>query len=219
MRWMLIAALGTTVLGGVALAQRERLPLECRQEIMQLCRGHGGGFRQCIMTAMPKLSDRCRKASASAPRRNIRRRRGQSNMPMAPIPSSGSTWSSRRAFLARRCCCSSMAAAGRSATKPMPRPTRRAGPMRRAGPSPAPITGWCRRRRSSSRRPTSPAPSPGSAPMRLAQGLDPDRIVLMGHSAGAHLAALVGTDPRYLEGGRRADGRGQGRHPAGRRGL
>jgi arylformamidase len=29
-------------------------------------------------------------------------------------------------------------------------------------------------------------------------GFDPARIVLMGHSAGAHLVALVGTDPRYL---------------------
>lgn len=31
------------------------------------------------------------------------------------------------------------------------------------------------------------------------QGLDADRIVLMGHSAGAHLAALVASDPRYLK--------------------
>lgn len=29
-------------------------------------------------------------------------------------------------------------------------------------------------------------------------GIDPGRIVLMGHSAGAHLVALVGTDPGYL---------------------
>ena len=29
-------------------------------------------------------------------------------------------------------------------------------------------------------------------------GIDPRRVVLMGHSSGAHLAALVGTDPRYL---------------------
>jgi len=30
-------------------------------------------------------------------------------------------------------------------------------------------------------------------------GFDPRRIILMGHSAGAHLVALVGTDPAYLK--------------------
>lgn len=34
--------------------------------------------------------------------------------------------------------------------------------------------------------------------LRRQPGIDPDRIVLMGHSAGAHLAALVATDPTYL---------------------
>lgn len=29
-------------------------------------------------------------------------------------------------------------------------------------------------------------------------GIDPKRIVLMGHSAGAHLSALVGTDPQFM---------------------
>lgn len=31
-------------------------------------------------------------------------------------------------------------------------------------------------------------------------GIDRNRVVLMGHSAGAHLVALVGTDERYLQG-------------------
>lgn len=30
------------------------------------------------------------------------------------------------------------------------------------------------------------------------RGIDPSRILVIGHSAGAHLAALVGTDPSYL---------------------
>lgn len=31
----------------------------------------------------------------------------------------------------------------------------------------------------------------------MVRGFDPDRILLFGHSAGAHLTALVATDPRY----------------------
>lgn len=36
------------------------------------------------------------------------------------------------------------------------------------------------------------------ARLRRAPGVDPRRILLIGHSAGAHLVALVGTDPAYL---------------------
>jgi acetyl esterase/lipase len=30
-------------------------------------------------------------------------------------------------------------------------------------------------------------------------GIDPERIVLMGHSSGAHVVTLIGTDPSYME--------------------
>jgi len=33
----------------------------------------------------------------------------------------------------------------------------------------------------------------------LGDGIDPDRIILIGHSAGAHLVSLVSTDPSYIE--------------------
>ena len=67
------AALAASVLGGAAVAQqRERLPAECRQEIMALCQSSmGGGMRACVRSVLPKLSDNCRKAigerGASAP--------------------------------------------------------------------------------------------------------------------------------------------------------
>lgn len=38
------------------------------------------------------------------------------------------------------------------------------------------------------------------AAARRAKGVDPDRVVLIGHSSGGHLAALLGTDPRWLAG-------------------
>lgn len=39
----------------------------------------------------------------------------------------------------------------------------------------------------------------GIALLRRQKGVDPDRIVLVGHSSGGHLAALLGTDPAWLD--------------------
>jgi len=71
----LIASAGVAaiVVASMAVAQQqERLPAECRQEIMALCQSSmGGGMRACVRSILPKLSDACRKAigerGASAP--------------------------------------------------------------------------------------------------------------------------------------------------------
>ena len=39
----------------------------------------------------------------------------------------------------------------------------------------------------------------GIALLRRQKGVDPDRIVLVGHSSGGHLAALLGADPAWLD--------------------
>jgi arylformamidase len=193
MRGTAIAIVGAAALGGVALAQRERLPAECRQEIIQLCRGAEDGFRQCIMTAMPKLSDPCRKAIGE---------RAAAAYPPAP----GTVEHSYGAD-----------------------PKQRLDLVKPAGVARAPVLlfvhgggwsigdkarwangqGWAfasaNYRLVPQARVESQAADVASAIAWLRanaarEGLDPDRIVLMGHSAGAHLAALVGTDPQYLKG-------------------
>jgi acetyl esterase/lipase len=199
MRWIMIGALGVTAIGGVALAQRERLPAECRQEIMQLCRGQGGGFRQCIMTAMPRLSDPCRKAigeraAASSPvasgtvehaygsdpkqRLDLVKPAGVAKAPVLLFVHGGG-WSigdkghapGRKANWAN-----SKGWAFASANyRLVPQAT-----VESQAADIASSIAWLRAN-------------------AVGQGLDPDRIVLMGHSAGAHLVALVGTDPQYLK--------------------
>jgi acetyl esterase/lipase len=199
MRWIMIGALGATAVGGVALAQRERLPAECRQEVMELCRGYGGGFRQCIMTALPKLSDPCRKAIGE---------RAAAGSPPAPgtVEHAYGTDAKQRLDLVKP---------ARVAKAPVLMFVHGGGwsigdKAHAAGSKArwANAKGWAFASANYRLVPQatveSQAADVASAIAWLRanaakEGLDPDRIVLMGHSAGAHLAALVGTDPRYLK--------------------
>jgi acetyl esterase/lipase len=196
---MLIGALGATAIGGVALAQRERLPAECRQEIMQLCRGYGGGFRQCIMTALPKLSDPCRKAigeraaasSAPAPgtvehaygadpkqRLDLVKPAGVAKAPVLLFVHGGGWAIGDKAHAA-----GDKAKWANSKGWAFASANYRLVPQATVESQAADIASAIAWLRSNAAK----------------EGLDPDRIVLMGHSAGAHLAALVGTDPQYLK--------------------
>jgi arylformamidase len=199
MRWMVIAALGATGLGGIALAQRERLPEECRREIMQLCRGAEDGFRQCLMTAMPKLSDPCRKAIGERSAANYSPAPGTVEHAFGPDPKQrldlvkpagvarapvllfihGGGWSIGDKVHA----VSEKARWTNSKGWAFATANYRLVPQATVEQQAADVAGAIAWLRANAAR----------------QGLDPDRIVLMGHSAGAHLVALVGTDPQYLK--------------------
>ena len=186
------------VVGGAAVAQRERLPSECRQQIRDLCSGAGGGLRQCLMTALPKLSDDCRKAignRAAAKEAAIPGVRelaygadplqkldlvvpaGAAHAPLLLFIHGGG-WSIGDKRMGEGLKASHFTAAGWAFASANYRLVPQATVEQQAADIASAIA---------------------FARAHAAEnGLDPDRIVLMGHSAGAHLAALVGTDPRYL---------------------
>ena len=203
MRKILGVALATSVIAGAALAQqRERLPPECRQEIAALCRGAEGGFRSCIRTALPKLSDTCRKAigerGASTPPPAGTRELAYGTDPkqkldlMIPAPLGtanatraplilfvhGGGWSIGDKRSGAGVKGAHFTAQGWAFASANYRLVPQATVEQQAADIAAAIA-WARTN-------------------ATVNGLDADRIVLMGHSAGAHLVALVGTDPRYL---------------------
>ena len=198
-KWIAGAGVAAVALGSMAVAQqRERLPAECRQEIVELCRGSEDGFRSCIRSALPKLSDSCRKAvsdraGGSAPpiagTRELaygadHKQRLDLNLPSratrAPLLLfvHGGGWSIGDKRTGAGAKAAHFTDAGWAFASANYRLVPGASVEQQAADIASAIA-WSRSN-------------------AAAHGLDPDRIVLMGHSAGAHLAALVGTDPRYL---------------------
>jgi acetyl esterase/lipase len=196
---MLVAMLGATALGGVAVAQRERLPAECRQEIVQLCRGAEGGFRQCLMTALPKLSDPCRKmigerAAAAYPplpgtiehaygadllqKLDLVKPAGVARAPILLFIHGGGWSIGDKAHAAPE-----KAEWANGQGWAFASANYRLVPQATVEQQAADVAGAIAWLRANAAK----------------EGLDPNRIVLMGHSAGAHLVALVGTDPQYLK--------------------
>jgi arylformamidase len=199
-KWVFGAAVAA--IAGAALAQRERLPENCRQQIMQLCQ-MGGGVRECVRTALPKLSDDCRKAISD-------RAAGRNQRPPGMTEIAYGTDAKQRLDLMAP----PAAGIGKAGApvlffvhgggwsigdKAMGASTK--GPW-------ATGLGWAYVSANYRLVPQATVEQQAAdlanalAWLRAnatARGLDPDRIVLMGHSAGAHLVALLGTDSRYLK--------------------
>lgn len=198
MRWLAIASVGAVLLGAAAPAQRNRLPAECRAQIVQLCRAAPEGLRECARAQMPRLSDTCRTAIGQRAAAQVPRAPGMAEhaygahprqrldlarpagVPRAPILLfvHGGGWSAgdkRHAAADKARWANANGWAFASANY-------RLVPQATVEQQAADIAGAIAWLRANAAR----------------EGLDPDRIVVMGHSAGAHLAALVGSDPAYL---------------------
>jgi acetyl esterase/lipase len=208
----LIALAAAATLATPILAQRqregERLPPECRDEIMALCGSDRSQIRTCLRDKRDQLSESC----GGALRERIEARRGTG---------AGAGMS---AFASARV--SSTVVYGSDARQQVDVYT----PDDAVGDSPLVVFihggGWSIGNRSLVQAkpqhfkdagyvfasagyrllPDAPvetqAADIGAALRALrgqwqAGGFDPDKIVLMGHSAGAHLAALVASNPQY----------------------
>ena len=189
---------GAMLAASAGIAQRGQLPAECRQEIAQHCQATGGRIRQCLRTALPQLSEHCRaeiseRAAARAPAPAGVREYSYGTDPKqnldlvlpagatyAPIVVfiHGGGWSigDKRGSTALKA--EHFTAQGWAFASLNYRLVPNATVEQQAADIAAGLA-WLRR-------------------SAAVQGLDPGRIVLMGHSAGAHLAALVGTNPAYL---------------------
>jgi arylformamidase len=195
------AAILATLVGGTALAQRERLSGECRRAVVQLCSLSGGreGIRSCLRDRASGLPERCRTEILG-----LAAQRAASRVELPPnatelifgrdakqrldywAPASGARrplvvfvhgggWAigDKRSGLGEKA--THFTAGGYAFASVNYRLVPQVTPEDQAADVASAL-----------------------ALLRRQPGVDPDRIVLIGHSAGAHLVALVGTDPRYL---------------------
>lgn len=215
-RLIMLSLCAALLASGLAAAQeRQRLPADCRREVMALCRGAGGrdAIRACVRNRIAELSEDCRTAIVE---RALSRGRGEAARgDERARPASGGSELSFGSDARQRLDYWPAARPGDGAAPPplvlfihgggWSIGDKRQG----AGDKPAYYTGLGYAFASTNYRlvpDVTPADQAADIAAAIAMlrrdaaqlGHDPDRIVLMGHSAGAHLAALVATDERYL---------------------
>jgi arylformamidase len=203
-----LIALATTATG-LAQAQ-ERLPRACRQEVRERCGTDRSAMRSCLMERREELSEQCRtqiralvqqRAGGEGGQRTARRQAddpavqtlayGQDPLqaldywpgatPDAPLVVfvHGGGWKRGDMQMMRGSAKLEHWQAAGYAVASINYRLVPAATVEQQGADVAGAVAWLR-----------------ANAARL--GFDADRVVLIGHSAGAHLVALVGTDPQYF---------------------
>ena len=189
-----VALLASTV--AVAQQRLARLPTECRQALIEQCRG-SADRRTCIFNAMPKLPDQCRKAISD----NVTRR-------APPLPAGFRELAYGAHERQKLDLGFPQGADGKHPVLLFVHGGGWSIGDKRQGAASKGAhflkQGWAFATTNYRLVPDATVEQQAAdvaaaiSFLRKQPGLDGNRIVVMGHSAGAHLAALVGTDERYL---------------------
>ncbi len=196
--------IGATVLTLAALiashgawAQRSSLPADCRQELVRQCAG-SDNRQACLRRAIQTLPDHCRKAV--------------SDVQAARAPALGAAFRELAFGSDPRQKLDIAVPAGATAKAPLlvyvhgggwSMGDKRHGARDKANHFLR--SGWAFATTNYRLVPDARVEDQAAdiaaavALLRRQPGVDGNRIVLMGHSAGAHLVSLVGTDPTYLQ--------------------
>lgn len=204
MRKWILASGAVTLMATCALAQGQRLSIGCRKEVVQLCGMNRDAIRGCLREKMSQLPENCRNEI----REQVSKRSGESRGAVAQGGQELSYGGDNRQKL------DYFAAAGNT-DAPLVVFVHGGGwsigdKKHGAGTKSEYYNGLGYAFASLNYR-LVPNVNPGDQATDVASaiaylrkdatrlGFDKNRIIVMGHSAGAHLAALVGSDTRYLD--------------------
>ena len=203
----------TLGLAGIVQAQ-DRLPRECRQEVRKLCGSDLTNIRECLMAKLTQLSDGCRDTL----RERMQARTGES-------PARGQVEAGRKAatltgqelsygsqplqkldFWRAKAADAPLVlfvhgGGWQRGDKSMMRGSDKLSHWQAQGYAVASVNYRLVPDATVEQQAQDVAASIAYIRSNAATlGIDPSRIVLVGHSAGAHLVAFVGTDPQWLAG-------------------
>ncbi len=208
---------GATALGLIGIsavdAQQQRLPRECRKEIVAMCGMDRSQMRSCITQKMDQLSEDCRTQLMQRAKARMSSSERQAAQSDTKLKSTGGQELSYGTATLQK----ADFWAGRSRNAPLVLFVHGGGWKRgdkNMMTGSAKLTDWQGKGyavASINYRLVPDASVEDQASDVAASiaffrrnsaklGIDPSRIVLIGHSAGAHLVALVGTDPKWLSG-------------------